>query len=260
MVKRDIIVVGASTRGVDALARLAAGLPAGFPASVFVVCHFPPGERSVLLEILSRAGQLLAEHTVNDAPFLPGHIYVAPPDWHLTGTCQLAARVGHEIRNPLTSIKMLVQAAIEEPMRAALTDQDMRIIEQEVRMIEATLQTFLDFARPVGTERELVDLKEVLVAVSGLLRRRAEEQNATVRVDTPSGPITVLAYPGQFRQVFMNLTLKALDAIPGGGTLLIRARRDGTGRVEVKVANTRLVAIQLTLLPDVRNQHLIRMH
>jgi signal transduction histidine kinase len=151
---------------------------------------------------------------------------------------QLAAGVGHEIRNPLTSIKMLVQAAIEEPMRAALTDQDMRMIEQEVRRIEATLQTFLDFARPVRTEQERVDLQEVLVAVSGLLRGRAEKQNVTVRVDTPPGPITVFAYPGQFRQVFMNLILNALDAMPGGGALLIRAHRDGAGRVEVEVADS----------------------
>src|SRR5437660_1668092 len=57
---RDIIVVGASAGGVDVLAALARGLPPGLPASLFVVCHFPPGGRSVLPEILSRAGPLLA--------------------------------------------------------------------------------------------------------------------------------------------------------------------------------------------------------
>ena len=103
-------------------------------------------------------------------------------DEHLQTLGSLASSFSHEIRNPLTSIKMLVQAAIEEPMRAALTDQDMRMIEQEVRRIEATLQTFLDFARPVRTERDRVDLQEVLVAVSGLLRRRAEKQNGKWRI------------------------------------------------------------------------------
>jgi two-component system chemotaxis response regulator CheB len=83
MAARDIIVVGTSSGGVEALTRLVRGLPAGFPASVFVVCHFPPGGRSVLPEILSRAGPLLATHAADGDPFQPGHIYVAPPDYHL---------------------------------------------------------------------------------------------------------------------------------------------------------------------------------
>jgi two-component system chemotaxis response regulator CheB len=80
---RDIIVVGASTGGVDALAELARGLPAGFPASVFAVCHFPPGGQSILPEILSRSGPLPASHAIDGEPFYPGHVYVAPPDRHL---------------------------------------------------------------------------------------------------------------------------------------------------------------------------------
>jgi two-component system chemotaxis response regulator CheB len=83
MTGRDIIVVGASAGGVDALAQLVRGLPAGFPASVFVVCHFPSGWRSLLPNILSRTGQLLAAHAIDGEPFRLGHIYVAPPDQHL---------------------------------------------------------------------------------------------------------------------------------------------------------------------------------
>jgi two-component system chemotaxis response regulator CheB len=80
---RDIIVVGTSAGGVQALVTLAGGLPAGFPASVFVVCHFPSGGRSILPEILSRAGPLLASHPINGEEFRAGRIYVAPPDHHL---------------------------------------------------------------------------------------------------------------------------------------------------------------------------------
>jgi two-component system chemotaxis response regulator CheB len=83
LASRDIIVMGASAGGVDVLAQLARGLPSGLPASLFVVCHFPPGGRSVLPDILSRAGPLLASHGVDGEPFYPGQIYVAPPDHHL---------------------------------------------------------------------------------------------------------------------------------------------------------------------------------
>jgi two-component system chemotaxis response regulator CheB len=83
MPTRDIIVVGTSTGGVEALTELARGLPSGLPASVFVVCHFPAGGRSVLPQILSRAGPILASHAEDGQPFHPGQIYVAPPDRHL---------------------------------------------------------------------------------------------------------------------------------------------------------------------------------
>ncbi len=78
MAERDLIVIGASTGGVQALTQVVAALPPGFPASVFIVCHLPAGYRSVLPEILSRAGPLLASQPGDGDRFFPGHIYVAP--------------------------------------------------------------------------------------------------------------------------------------------------------------------------------------
>src|SRR5258707_1363850 len=65
---RDIVVVGASAGGVEALCELARGLPAGLPAALFVVYHFPATARSVLPEILTRGGQLLARPARPAAP------------------------------------------------------------------------------------------------------------------------------------------------------------------------------------------------
>lgn len=83
MAYHDIVVIGASAGGVEALTRLVRDLPPGLPASLFVVCHFPPSHRSVLPDILSRSGPLLATHAIDGEVFNPGHIYVAPPDYHL---------------------------------------------------------------------------------------------------------------------------------------------------------------------------------
>ncbi len=83
MAHHDIVVIGASTGGVEALTRLVRDLPPGLPASLFVVCHFPGSYRSVLPDILSRSGPLLAKHARDGEPFHPGHIYVAPPDYHM---------------------------------------------------------------------------------------------------------------------------------------------------------------------------------
>jgi two-component system, chemotaxis family, protein-glutamate methylesterase/glutaminase len=80
---RDIVVVGASAGGVQALDQLVERLPPELPASVFVVLHLAAGGRSVLPSILARTGPLPA--AVPSEQQLPerGHIYVAPPDLHL---------------------------------------------------------------------------------------------------------------------------------------------------------------------------------
>jgi two-component system chemotaxis response regulator CheB len=81
--QRDIIVIGASAGGVEALQALVPGLPAGFPAAVFVAVHVSPTAPGVLARILARAGRLPAVSARDGEPVTPGRIYVARPDFHL---------------------------------------------------------------------------------------------------------------------------------------------------------------------------------
>ena len=83
MAGRDIIVIGASAGGVEALKLLAGLLPADLPAAVFVVLHLPPKGRSVLPQILARSGPLPATHPRDGEVIERGRIYVAPPDVHM---------------------------------------------------------------------------------------------------------------------------------------------------------------------------------
>src|SRR5262249_30010296 len=80
---RDIIVIGASAGGVEALSRLVVQFPKDLEATVFVVQHLAPTAISYLPQILNRASPLLATQAHDDEKFEPGHIYVAPPDHHL---------------------------------------------------------------------------------------------------------------------------------------------------------------------------------
>ncbi len=80
---RDIIVVGTSAGGVEALRALVSGLPRDFPGSVFVVMHTAPDSPGVLAQILDRWGALPARNAENRTRIRPGHVYVAPPDRHL---------------------------------------------------------------------------------------------------------------------------------------------------------------------------------
>ena len=83
MTRRDIIVIGGSAGGVEALMQLCACLPADLPAAICVVQHISPTSRSVLPELLTRAGPLPARHPVDDESVEHGRIYIAPPDQHL---------------------------------------------------------------------------------------------------------------------------------------------------------------------------------
>jgi signal transduction histidine kinase len=152
----------------------------------------------------------------------------------LAAVGQLAAGVAHEIRNPLTSIKMLVQLAIEE--ESSLSHDDWNIIEGEVRKMEHSLQTFLSFARPPKPERRRVDLHDVLRTVLGLVRGRAEKQQVTLDVAAPAEPLILVADAGQLQQVLVNLMLNALDAMPSGGRSIITVRKLGD-HLQIEVAD-----------------------
>ena len=81
--RHDLVVIGASAGGVEALRQLAAGLPRDLRASVVVVLHLAAGGTSVLPSILDRAGPLPARPAEDGAPLEPGTIYVAVPDCHV---------------------------------------------------------------------------------------------------------------------------------------------------------------------------------
>lgn len=79
----DIIVVGASAGGVEALRGIVAGLPADLPASVFCVIHVAPSGPHLLPAILTAAGRLPAKYAEDKEEIVSGRIYVAPPDHHM---------------------------------------------------------------------------------------------------------------------------------------------------------------------------------
>ena len=83
MTHRDVVAVGASAGGVEALRAMASGLPADLPAAVLVVLHMPRTSSSALPRILARSGPLPAAMAVDGEPLQPGRIYVAPADHHL---------------------------------------------------------------------------------------------------------------------------------------------------------------------------------
>lgn len=83
MFGHDIIVIGASAGGVEALPKLIGSLPGDLPASVFIVLHVSPQGPGYLPQVIKRHASLSVAHAVDGEAIREGHVYVAPPDHHL---------------------------------------------------------------------------------------------------------------------------------------------------------------------------------
>lgn len=151
---------------------------------------------------------------------------------------QVAAGVAHELRNPLTSVKGLVQVNLREAEARGLPAEDLRVIEHEVRRMERTLQTFLDFVRPPRPDRRRLGLAEVVDRVFALVGGRARKQAVALRVVRPADPVGVDGDQDQLQQLVLNLVLNALDAMPHGGAVEVELRPPRDGHAELLVRDT----------------------
>jgi signal transduction histidine kinase len=151
----------------------------------------------------------------------------------LAAVGQLAAGVAHEIRNPLTSIKMLVGAALRSPATQALTAADLDVIYKEVGRLEKTVQGLLDIARPPRIERQSADLRQIVGEAAELVGARARQQGVAVELHQPPAPVVAAVDRGQLGSVLVNLLLNALDALPQGGRIDVGLRDGAVAEITV---------------------------
>jgi signal transduction histidine kinase len=156
----------------------------------------------------------------------------------LSAVGQLAASVAHEVRNPLTSVKLLVEAARRDPTAKSLTKDDLDVIHGEVVRLEHTVQSFLNFARLPLPLRRTVDLSDVLAQALELIRARARQQQIAIVCRQPNEIVRAEVDRGQICTVLVNLFLNALDAMPHGGQLEVRLETTLEGTVRICVEDT----------------------
>jgi len=131
---------------------------------------------------------------------------------------QLAAGIAHEIRNPLTSINILIHSLRDKPSDEERRQEDLRVIEEEIRRINEIVDQFLRFAKPAPPLLQQADVLSLFEETLQLLKPQIEKHRISVEKEFPSLPPTVLDRE-QMKQVILNLLLNALQAMPGGGRL-----------------------------------------
>jgi two-component system NtrC family sensor kinase len=163
----------------------------------------------------------------------------------LAAVGRLAAGVVHEINNPLATIAACAEAletrVAEGTFGQSAEVEDLReylsLIRSEAFRCKTITNGLLDFSRNRAGQHAPVELGELLAAAARLLRHQKRSRNVEIEVDAPADVAAVSGDAGQLQQAVIILAENAIDAMPQGGTLVLRARNEGAG-VRVEVCDT----------------------
>jgi two-component system NtrC family sensor kinase len=163
----------------------------------------------------------------------------------LAAVGRLAAGVVHEINNPLATIAACAEAletrVSEGAFGGSAEVDDLReylsLIRSEAFRCKTITNGLLDFSRNRAGQHAPVELGEMLEAAARLLRHQRRSRNVEITVDAQDDVAPVSGDAGQLQQAVIILAENAIDAMPQGGTLLLRAQNDGAS-VRVEVCDT----------------------
>src|SRR5450432_2998971 len=135
----------------------------------------------------------------------------------------LAAEVAHEIRNPLTVMKLLYHSLDLKFPASDPRAKDTRIIEAKIEHLNKIVEQILDFARTTEPKLAPVNLNELIDELGLLVRHKLANQNVRLVRDLQPDLPFILGDAPQLEQAFLNLILNAAEAMPDGGTLTIKS-------------------------------------
>lgn len=157
----------------------------------------------------------------------------------------LSAAVAHEIRNPLSAMDLnlgLLEEEVRSERGASETIQEyLDILNVEIKRLKGILDNFARFSRPTALVLGDVRLEAILQHLVQLIRGEAHEKGIALQLDFPPDLSSIPADENQLSQVFLNLMINALQAMPEGGALQIDMKEKKSGRerwVEIRFTDT----------------------
>ena len=139
----------------------------------------------------------------------------------LTTLGLLAAEIAHEIRNPLTVLKLLQGGLNLDFPEGDPRRTDVRVIGEKLDQLEAIVTRVLGFAKAPSSLHSRWSLPEIIEDTLLLVRLKLTQSKVAVHFDPPPRALFVEAHKGQIQQVLLNLLLNATQAMPEGGTIAI---------------------------------------
>ncbi|HSF31401.1 MAG TPA: ATP-binding protein [Candidatus Tectomicrobia bacterium] len=155
----------------------------------------------------------------------------------LAAVGKVAARVAHEVNNPLAIIKTAVRIIRNQGRPESPTTGSLQMIEEEISRIARIIQELLEFSRPTPPAPELVQVNTVILGLEPLLEQGLCEKQISLKVILEPELSQVLISSDQLKQVVLNMVRNAEGAMPHGGELRIRTARQGSF-VELSIADT----------------------
>lgn len=153
----------------------------------------------------------------------------------LTTLGLLAAEIAHEIRNPLTVLKLLhgglgVDFAEDDPRRT-----DMRVIGEKLDQLESIVTRVLGFAKAPTSLHSRWSLADIIEDTLVLVRLKLAQSKVSLHFERPAASLFVEAHKGQIQQVLLNLIINATQAMPEGGTVTLTATTADHGGAHLAV-------------------------
>ncbi len=150
---------------------------------------------------------------------------------------RLAAALAHEINNPLQGIGNSLELVLDFPLGAEERQEYLVAVRREIERLMALTERVLDFARPPRIERRPTWIPSLIRRALDLAANQLQQRHIAVTLDLPEDLPPVLASADHLTQVFLNLIINAIEAMPGGGALDITARAC-EGQMELAFSDT----------------------
>jgi two-component system, NtrC family, sensor histidine kinase HydH len=139
----------------------------------------------------------------------------------------MSAGLAHEIRNPLHTMQLLTYAMQKDCHRLGTLAADLEVIQSEIARLTLLVDQFLDFARPKRPEESPQKLQEIMEETLLFVRAEARQRGIRIHKSWPSDLPIVWVDGVQIKQVFLNILLNALQAMPSGGAIEVRIHPGG---------------------------------